>query len=289
MLPQPAATTVRANVFGDRWLVLEVMSGNAPDLHAAALVARSIRKALMSGYGQLGAAIPPELSGHEPDGKPARAPHMAIVPLAFAGFPHADGRVLGYALVPPATHKLLEDEGFLRVLRRLATRDSRSNRRIIEVRPAAGTAANRAFSVALAPTFEPGASRRSLDPTPYITRARTFATVTPIVLDRHLKRQGAAREEEIAGQITTACLRTGLPAPQQVVAAKHSAVEGVPSAWPSGNGPAWLAWRLPPSLAGRQLTHAVLQFVEPVDGPVLLGAGRFHGLGLCMPLDGGAA
>ena len=38
-------------------------------------------------------------------------------------------------------------------------------------------------------------------------------------------------------------------------------------------------------LASRQLTHAVLQFPEPVRGPVLLGAGRFAGLGLCRALD----
>jgi CRISPR-associated protein Csb2 len=48
-----------------------------------------------------------------------------------------------------------------------------------------------------------------------------------------------------------------------------------------------MRWRLPESLAGRQLTHAVIQFAEPVEGPVLLGAGRFLGLGLCRPLDVG--
>jgi CRISPR-associated protein Csb2 len=42
---------------------------------------------------------------------------------------------------------------------------------------------------------------------------------------------------------------------------------------------------LPESLASRQLTHAVLQFPEPVRGPVLLGVGRFAGLGLCRAHD----
>jgi CRISPR-associated protein Csb2 len=28
----------------------------------------------------------------------------------------------------------------------------------------------------------------------------------------------------------------------------------------------------------------VIEFAEPVAGPVLLGAGRFVGLGLCLPL-----
>jgi CRISPR-associated protein Csb2 len=48
-------------------------------------------------------------------------------------------------------------------------------------------------------------------------------------------------------------------------------------------------WRLPPSLATRQLTHAVIRFAEPIDGPVILGAGRFVGLGLCRPIDSEAA
>jgi CRISPR-associated protein Csb2 len=29
----------------------------------------------------------------------------------------------------------------------------------------------------------------------------------------------------------------------------------------------------------------VIRFPEPVEGPVILGAGRFLGLGLCHPLD----
>jgi CRISPR-associated protein Csb2 len=77
----------------------------------------------------------------------------------------------------------------------------------------------------------------------------------------------------------------GLPEPGRVVAGKYSAVEGAPSAYASGRAPRWTGWRLPQSLAGRQLTHAVLQFGQPVRGPVILGAGRFVGLGLCRALD----
>jgi CRISPR-associated protein Csb2 len=119
----------------------------------------------------------------------------------------------------------------------------------------------------------------------YVGRGRTFATVTPIVLDRYLKEKGEARQIEIATVIAAACRYIGLPQPKEVVADKHSAIEGVPSAYPSGKSPGWMGWRLPSSLAGRQLTHAVIQFSEPVEGPVLLGAGRYLGLGLCRSLD----
>jgi CRISPR-associated protein Csb2 len=103
-------------------------------------------------------------------------------------------------------------------------------------------------------------------------------------LDRHLKEEGERRQQEIAAQIATACRNVGLPEPEAVVAGKHSAFEGVPSAYPSARSPDWMRWRLPSSLANRQLTHVVIHFNAPVDGPVILGAGRFLGMGLCRPL-----
>jgi CRISPR-associated protein Csb2 len=150
-------------------------------------------------------------------------------------------------------------------------------------------------------TFIPSSeqSRRSLDPAPYVAVAETWATCTPIVLDHHLKATtNAAREVEVCELIARACVRVGLPEPARVVvqgddpdrqlavsAGKHSAIEGAPAAYPSRRSPRWTGWRLPESLASRQLTHAVIRFAEPVQGPVLLGAGRFSGLGLCRPLD----
>jgi len=278
--PQPAQ-----GVFSARWLILEHVLGEMPDIRAAAIVARGIRRALMSAYGSVGAPIPSTLSGHESDGSPSRAPHLAIVPLAFVGFPYADGRVLGFALVPSAHDELFADATFLGALRRLAPLDERLGRRVIEVKSPEGTQPDRAFAIKLSPSFEAVAGRRSLDPALYMRRARTFATVTPIVLDRFLKKQGEARQEEIAEQIAAACRHIGLPSPQMVVCDKHAATQGAPSAYPSRNAPAWLKWRLPESLVGRQLTHAVIRFDAPVEGPVMLGAGRFVGLGLCLPID----
>jgi CRISPR-associated protein Csb2 len=37
----------------------------------------------------------------------------------------------------------------------------------------------------------------------------------------------------------------------------------------------------------RQQWHVTLQFDRPVRGPVVLGAGRYRGYGLMVPLDGG--
>ncbi|BAI73377.1 hypothetical protein AZL_027390 [Azospirillum sp. B510] len=281
---KPPATprTETAGVFADRWLLLEhVVSrtgdSEMPDLRAAALVAKKIHKTLLSGYGKIGLnneAIPEVVSGHQPDRGPSRAPHIAIVPMSFTGFPHADGHALGFAVIPPRGSGLFEDPDFLKALRMVAPVDEDSERRLM-----------RLDGLTFAPTFDPPERRRSLDPALYTTAATTFATVTPIVLDRHLKERGEARQIEIAGQIAAACRNVGLPEPAELVPDKHSALEGAPSAYPSGNAPAWMRWKLPDALASRQLTHAVIRFPHEVRGPVLLGAGRFLGLGLCRPLD----
>ena len=46
--------------------------------------------------------LPPEwFSGHRLDGTPTAAPHLALTPLPFVGSEHADGRIMGLALVLP--------------------------------------------------------------------------------------------------------------------------------------------------------------------------------------------
>jgi CRISPR-associated protein Csb2 len=81
--------------------------------------------------------------------------------------------------------------------------------------------------------------------------------------------------------------RIGLPAPTSVRLHKHAAINGAPSAWPPNGAPAWTGWARPSSLSGRKLFHTTVSFAEPVNGPIVVGAGRFFGLGLCLPIDGG--
>jgi CRISPR-associated protein Csb2 len=267
------------SVFCDRWLVLEHVGGKMPDLRAAALVAKALRNALMSGYRRNGqeAAVPSLVSGHAADGAPTAEPHLAIAPLAFLGSDYADGHVLGFALIPPGTGDLLDDSDFQHAVRSVALWNEKEGRRELKLECGG-------FEMTFTPSGE--GARYSLRPEPYTAVASTWATSTPIVLDRHLKAKGnAEREAEIADLLRQACANIGLPEPRRIAAGKHAAVRGAPPAYPSGRAPRWKRWRLPPSLASRQLTHAVLQFAEPVRGPVILGAGRFAGLGLCRALD----
>jgi CRISPR-associated protein Csb2 len=200
--------------------------------------------------------------------------------MAFLGAPYADGRLFGLALAPPGGKNggLLRDGDFQRAIKAIAPLtpdDAGQERRVLTLD---------GLGLRLALVGE--TDRASLDPGRYAGPARTWATATPIALDRHLKEKGSeARQTEIEAVIAQACVNIGLPAPTKVTADKHSAVEGAPSAYPSGRAPAWTGWRVPKTLESRALTHAVIQFDERVAGPVILGAGRFCGLGLCLPLD----
>jgi len=269
--------------FSDSWLVLEHVGGVMPDIRAAALVAKCIHKAILSGYARIGLSdqIPEFISGHTSDGKPTSAVHISLVPLTFTGFAFADGHLLGFAIVPPRDSQILQDQIFLRALRSIAPLDEHSGRRVMTVYGAGGEESRHSFEIRLSPTLE--FSRHSLNPRLYTAMGRSYATVTPIVLDRHVRGKGQARQEEIERLIADACVRTELPRPSRVVAYKHSTFEGVPSAWPSGSAPDWTRWRLPKAFSSRQLTHAVLTFDEPVKGPVIIGAGRFIGMGLFRP------
>ena len=259
------------------WLVLEVIGGQVPDIRAAALVCRVLRQALMSGYRKLGFedAIPEVVSGHAPDGTPTRRAHLAIAPLAFAGFPHADGSVLGFALIPPPGAALEAIASFRAVFEHTAPYRQREERRVLALDGAPLKA-----QLELSPAPPEGMRKRSLSPEPYLRPARVWASATPIVLERHLKRNN---DTEVRELIAGACVNAGAPRPDpsRIRVGKHSSVEGMPPARPLASEPPWTRWKAPQSLQTRLLTHAVIDFGQEVPGPVLLGAGRFIGLGLC--------
>ena len=73
------------------------------------------------------------------------------------------------------------------------------------------------------------------------------------------------------------CARIGLPAPREVIVTPVSAHAGVP--------PVRAFSHLQRKDGSRRRHgHAILVFDEPVCGPVILGAGRYRGYGLCRPL-----
>lgn len=289
-LPAPAATGARppASVFGADWIVFADAGGFRPDALAAPIAAKALLRAVQAGFAP--AAAPEWISGHTPDGGPSRQPHLAAVPLLDAGWHWSRGRFMGLALVLPraleaAARRARDPDAGMPAADALAA--EAEEQRLHEALARLGTDHDEDFAFDLRLPggrvwrlrHDPAPVAASLRPARYAAIATRWASVTPIVLDRHPKAPGDAE-----AAVATACTRIGLPRPAAVVLAPHAAIVGAPGVQGAARRP-WTRWRLPESLRGRPLTHAVITFAEVVQGPVLLGAGRFCGLGLCLPLE----
>lgn len=258
------------SVFGgpQDWFIFEDLGDFRPDLLAFGIVAKRIRDALMS----LAPQPPVEpLSGHGADGRPTRAPHVAFVPLANVGGRHATGDLLGFAAVLPRGLEGDARRDVLTAIARFARMDS-DGEAVAELH----LTERQRWLVSRAPA----PSRFSLKPWRYCQAARSWATVTPLLLDRFPDK---ANPEEEAAIVAAACRNIGLPEPVEIEFYKHSPFQGAPPAYGRRGQ---LDWNMPrgASFASRPRRHVVLRFGERVRGPVLLGAGRFYGFGLCLPI-----
>ena len=203
---------------------------------------------------------PEVISGHGPAGQPSTKPHLAYVPLPDVGHEHADGHLLGVAVLVPSR---LDDSETRKCIAAIA---AAMNGSLVMGRIGAWT-------VESEPPNEP--SRKALDPLSWTRASRRWATVTPIVLDQFPKAEGDAE-----AVIALACERLGLPRPRDVLAMPVSPVLGVPAA---------REFPAEPPREGkpkRWHTHAVISFDEEVAGPVVVGAGRYQGYGFCRPHPG---
>jgi CRISPR-associated protein Csb2 len=113
-----------------------------------------------------------------------------------------------------------------------------------------------------------------------------WASVTPVVLDRHPKHDQRTERvqwrEEVAASVVQSCERQGLPRPELIDVDKTSWHRGAPRSKPGPGGMPWLPGK--EGAAPRQQVHVLIQFPCEIQGPLLLGAGRFRGYGLCKPL-----
>lgn len=262
------------SVFGGEpdWFVFEDVGGNRPDLLAFAHVAKCVRMSLLKYATQ----PPPEMiSGHNPDGTPTSKPHLAVVPLANLGWPHATGDLLGFAVLLP---RIPDAEGRRSVVGAIArwARIEQGDGAYAELRLASNLIWKLQRSVA--------PSRASLRPSRWCTASASWASATPVLLDRFADRNDPVEEAEcIAG----ACRNIGLPEPIEIEIHKHSTVRGSPSAYSSRAARSPVTWSFPEGakFAHRPRRHVVLRFAIPVEGPIIIGAGRYHGFGLCLPLN----
>lgn len=224
------------------------------------------REALVSQANDMPGPVREIVSGHAADGRPLERPHLAFLPLPDVGRPHADGRLLGIAAALPVGLAPELRAGIFQVLQRVK-----------ELK------LGRMGVWRLSPEPVTGLSR-SLSPTTwtaYPEGARHWSTVTPVAFDRHPKSRGQpAHQREVAEMIGVACQAVGLPRPREVIVTPVSAHLGVP--------PAFEFPRLKRKDGSeRRHAHAILVFDRPVVGPVLIGAGRYRGYGVCRPMEQG--
>ena len=258
---------VRTSVFDPHVIVLAVEGQRLP-LSATLRATGALRGLLMR---ECSEQPPPEwLSGHRSSGGPSTMPHVAFVPLPFVGGRYSDGSVLGLGVILPEDLDPLEARRCLGSILEDPNNGLPRQHRLFDgqwlecrIELAAGEHAP-----------------RSLDPDTWTggpTGSRVWATVTPVVLDRHFK--GEDKWTRAAESVKDACGNVGLPRPMEVSLHPVSPVEGVPQAreFP----------RMTRKSDGgrRSHSHAKIFFDQPVRGPVVVGAGRFRGYGLCRPLD----
>jgi CRISPR-associated protein Csb2 len=262
---RPAKATTRTtpgSLFDPRLTVLALF-GRRLSLPATLKLTETLRGAVLSACPE---PAPEWVSGHQPDGRPSSDPHLALLPLPFVGHEHADGRLMGVALALPkridpaqTTYylgPLLRDKHGLPHRSRLFAGHWLECSAELEVRESPPT---------------------SLRSEVWTGPSRTWASVSPVVLDRHF--DGKDKWERAAETVKDACERIGLPRPREVLMHPVSLVEGVPHArdFP----------RITRKRDGGRMhhSHAVILFDEAVEGPVMVGAGRFRGYGLCWPMD----
>lgn len=226
-------------------------SGLKPQGRLAVRFTEALRSAVLRSAGR---TAPPALHGHGADGRP----HVAFLALPDVGHRHADGHLLGMAVVVP---DLPADERKAVLGAVLGLRHDGHD--LIEFTvPGIG-------GVEL--IYQPGHVRPwGASPDRWRQGSRRWATATPIVLDRYPK-----RPEQVEAEVRAGLHRVGLPDPVSVEISTQPVLPGAVPLRPID---------LPRQARGRLFRHVAVTFDRTVRGPVLVGAGRYLGVGLLAPV-----
>lgn len=269
--PSPQTTSVFSST---DWVLFERVGGARPLASRTTDLARALRSALIEVHGNQD--LPATLSGHAESG-PTQQPHVAFVPLPFVGHDHADGALMGCALVLPRELPSRDREVLLRLVAKWE-KERANDRRDLTL--AGGTL----------PPFHirrvDVSAKVALDPMRWSRSSARFITATPIALDKNpgnlrSHQNGTARRAALEAQqsISDACLYVVGVRP---VSVEVSLAPLLPGAQHVRD---FLPWPGRPGRTPRVRVHADIQFAAPVRGPLLLGAGRHFGLGLCLSVE----
>lgn len=232
-------------------LLLFRFSGLRPQADLAARFTESLRSAVIKAAGL---TAPDVLHGHGADGRP----HVAFLALPDVGSEHSDGHLLGLAVALPDL-PAAERTAALRAVLGLRT-DGTEGLVTLKV-PRLG-------DVELLYQSEPyrpwGLSKKR-----WRHGSRRWVTATPVVLDRYPK-----RPEQMEAEVRSSLRRVGLPEPTDVQISTEPLLRGAARLRPAD---------LPRQARGKLYRHIAVTFDQRVSGPVLVGAGRYLGVGLLAP------
>ena len=260
------------------WIVFELEASHRRlPVTRTAEMTRVLREAVLS---HVPNPLPEGVSGHLPDGTPTGLPHIGFLALPNVGHQHADGRIMGMAISLP---RGLHAESRSATLRGIGAWERERGDRPLELRMGRnGTVEMR--------REQPPFALVSLRPSAWARPSRWWASATPVALPVHpgdlsrgspsARAKAWARAEEA---VAKSCEHIGLPRPADV---RVSLVSQLVAARPARDFPVFKQGRGSRGGFVRRLVHASVEFADETRGPLLLGSGRFLGLGLMRPVDG---
>jgi len=219
----------------------------------------AVRKAVMNLYPD---PVPEVISGHAPDGRRSNNPHLSVTPLPDAGHGHADGHLLGFGLWLPRDITAENLETLEDALVQF-TSLTLGKHGVWEIEPVAAEIETRAAA--------------GLRCTTYTKAHDIWASVTPVLFGHAPKRSKVGVGKDGGKVFAELCGMIGLPKPVEARLGPVSTFRGIPIARECVS---------PAKFANYFKAHVWLRFGRPVQGPVLIGAGRYLGFGLCRPLFG---
>ena len=206
------------------------------------------KQAVLSHYQRIHGEPPTVLHGH---GFKRTGYDLArYLALPDVGFPRSRGRIQGLALwMPPASDEAVQAKA----------RDAVS---AVQVLKGPGV------EVTVFPR-EDETRPWAAHPRRWLQPSRRWVTAFPVVHER----RGKVRLPEIARW----CRHAGVPEPVSFRQSRSPLVPGAVDLMPMEVNR--------PGRPALPYSHVELWFAEPVPGPVVIGAGRQRGLGLCVPVD----
>ena len=207
------------------------------------------KKSVLSRHQDMHGEPPPVLHGH---GFKSRGFDLArFLALPDVGFPRSRGRIHGLALWLPPGYKpdLLS--------------------RVTEVAYSIRRLTGSGLDVAASPWIDEERPVAS-NPARWTRSSRSWVTAFPALHER----RGTLDLREVARW----CRHAGLPAPRAFRSARCPLVRGAVDLAPVEVNR--------PGRPGLPYSHLKIWFDQPVTGPVVIGAGRQRGLGLCVDADG---